>query len=408
LEPSVQRALVRDLSAVDRALRGPDPYAFALETPEDFFTRRRGGPPPPAPAADPAVSEPAASPSGPRVAATESLAARTGALIDEVDFPAFVASLVHGTFDAIVEASIRQMEEFADLVSAVAKDIDQFTSDNVTPNQARDMLVQRHPADLVLELPTAAGGEPRVRVRTAEGEESSPSWLADYGLEGEPLTDELVEQSLVPAARRSVGESRQQLLATMVLLGMNRVVVRDGSVSARVRFRAAAQDHAKVDYAVSSDPGGASTWGQRGSAMYAGASTMVSTVGVNVQSDTDIKAELYGEVKINFVSETLPLDRFADSAKLTLLQRNSRTSGPAPATGSGASAPAASPAPGAGPGGATPLPIMTPSPTVAQPAAAPPAAPTSLVPPPTTATTIPAAPGPTPVAAPPTAAGGER
>ena len=402
----MQRALVRDLTAVDRALRGPDPYAFALETPQDFFNRRRGGSTPAAPAAQPPAAETAPAPSSPR-AATETLAARTGALIDEVNFPAFVASLVHGTFDAIVEASIRQMEEFADLVSAVAKDIDQFTSDNVTPNQARDMLVQRHPGDLVLELPTSAGGEPRVRVRAAEGDEPSPSWLADYGLEGEQLTDELVEESLVPAARRSVGESRMQLLATMVLLGMNRVVVRDGSVSARVRFRAAALDHARIDYAVSQDPGGGSSWGQRGSAMYAGASTMVSTLGANVQSDTDIKAELFGEVKINFVSETLPLDRFVDSAKMTLLQRNSRTNGAASA-GVGAGAGRA-PAIGPGPALAMPPDLAPPAVATSPPAAPPPAALAPAVPPAPPPATAAPTPAPAPVApAAPPAAGVER
>jgi len=39
--------------------------------------------------------------------ATETLAKRAGAFINEVDFPGFVAQLVHGTFDAIVDASIR-------------------------------------------------------------------------------------------------------------------------------------------------------------------------------------------------------------------------------------------------------------------------------------------------------------
>src|SRR5258708_9302709 len=71
-------------------------------------------------------------------AATETIAARAGALSDEIDFPAFVAGLVHGTFDAIVDATIRQMEAFADLVSAVAKDVDQFTPQNVTTNHVRD------------------------------------------------------------------------------------------------------------------------------------------------------------------------------------------------------------------------------------------------------------------------------
>ena len=68
----------------------------------------------------------------------------------------------------------------------------------------------------------------------------------------------------------------QDLLATMVLLGMNRVAVRDGSISAKVMFRAAANEAAKVGYASGSDPQSVSNWGERGSLTYGGtSSTMV-------------------------------------------------------------------------------------------------------------------------------------
>jgi len=113
-----------------------------------------------------------------------------------------------------------------------------------------------------------------------------------------------------------------------VLLGMNRVVVRDGSISARLRFRAAARDSATVAFATGQDPGG-QNWSSRGSATYDQHTTMVSTVGVNVQSDSDLKVELFGQVQINFASETLPLDRFVDSARMTLMQRNAKWEGPA-------------------------------------------------------------------------------
>jgi hypothetical protein len=270
-------------------------------------------------------------------------------------------------FDAIVDATIRQMETFADLVSAVAKDVDQFTSQNVTPNQVRDWLVQRFPQDLKLDV---SSGEPRVRAIPGagdEGDEASPSWLADFGLAGEPLTDELIEERLIPAARQQVGENRLQMLATLVLLGMSRINIRDGTISARVRFRAAAKDTMQVDYAVQQDPGGGSGWGARGSSTYVDHQTMVSTVGVNVQADTDLKAELFGEVQINFVSETLPLERFVDTAKMTLLQRNTRAMAPT-ATAPTAAAPAPS-VPAAPP--TAPPPLATPPTPVAPAAPAP-------------------------------------
>ena len=120
--------------------------AQSLGTPADF---RHGGVPQgtnggssPETAAPDGADGKQAQLAGPKRQATETLAQRAGALSDEIDFPDFVASLVHGTFDAIVDASIRQMESYADLVSAVAKSVEQFTEDNVTLNQARDWLVQ--------------------------------------------------------------------------------------------------------------------------------------------------------------------------------------------------------------------------------------------------------------------------
>ena len=185
--------------------------------------------------------------------------------------------------------------------------------------------------------------------RPAEGEEGdqarSPGWLKEYGFEGEELTPDLVEDTLVPLARKRVGVSRQQTLAAMVLMGLNRVVVKDGSISARLRFRATAADHTKVDYAVSDDPGGAGgSWGQRGSTSYNLPATKVSTVGVNVQSNSDLAAELFGEVKINFASETLPLDRFVDEAKRTLLERRAKPGPVLPPAAPPKPAPAAEPA----------------------------------------------------------------
>jgi hypothetical protein len=51
-------------------------------------------------------------------------------------------------------------------------------------------------------------------------------------------------------------------------------------------------------------------------------------------------------VKLNFVSETLPLDKLADAAKIALVQRNSavaRAAAPLPAPAAAAPAPAVPP-----------------------------------------------------------------
>lgn len=299
--------------------------------------------------ADPAGAPVAPAPAPvPKPPATEALAQRTGALVNEIDFPGFVAGLVHGTFDAIVDASIRQMESYSSLVSAVAKTVDQFTEENVTPNQARDWLAQRYPGEVRIVAPSADQPQPQL-APASEG--LTPGWLAEYGVEGEELTGELLEQRVLPQVRTHVGAERQQLLATMVMLGMNRVAVKDGSITAKVMFRATANDAAKIGYATGSDPKSVADWGERGSLSYSNASsTMVSTLAVNAQSDTTLRADLFGEVRLNFVSETLPLDKLADAAKVAMVQRNSavaRTAAPVPAAAAPAPAQPALPHGGA-------------------------------------------------------------
>lgn len=292
------------------------------------------------------VAPATATPATPKLPPTEALAGRTGALVNEVDFPGFVAQLVHGTFDAIVDASIRQMESYADLLAAVSKTVDQFTEENVSPDQARDWLAQHYPGDVALRLPRGTDEVQAGAQVEPRSEGASPAWLADFGLEGQELTGELLEQQVLPQVRLKVGSERLQLLSTMVTLGLNRVAVKDGSISAKVMFRAAAKEANTVQYAQNpGDAGGGSgSWGTRGSNAYSGVQTLVQTVNVNAQSSTELRADLFGEVKLNFVSETLPLDKLADPVKRSLIQRHAVPTAAAPAAAAATpAAPAATP-----------------------------------------------------------------
>jgi len=300
--------------------------------------------------------------------ATDALGRRAGALLDEIDFPTFVASLVNGTFDAMVDSSIRQMESFAELVAAVAKPLDQFAQENVTLNQARDWIIEQYPRDVTL---VEQDGQPRLAPRPQPDPDGfgppSPPWLAEYGAEGADLDQDLLEEQILPQARDRVAQQRLQTLATMVLMGVNRIVVKDGTVSAKLRFRAAAVDHASVDYAISNDPSTpASDWTVRGSRSAPSAVTKVSTLGMNVQADSQLEAILTGEVRINFASETVPLDRFVDDASRSLLERHSRKIQTATRAAAAAAAPApvppVLPAPAAAIMPAAPAPSAAPAP----------------------------------------------
>lgn len=243
----------------------------------------------------------------------------------------------------MVDSSIRQMDSYASLVAAISKPIAQFRDENITANQARDWLVANYPGDISLVRGDNASTLSPRKLPDETGEAASPDWLIDFGLGGQELTPDLIEEQLVPRARDRLASDRMQTLATLVMLGMNRVVVKDGSITARLRFRASASDKTSVDYAVSDDPANSTPtggWSTRGSNAYSAPVTKVSTIGVNAQTDSSLNAELFGEVRINFASETLPLERFVDDARRTLLERAAH-----PPTQTRASTPPAPPEP---------------------------------------------------------------
>src|SRR6185369_1678300 len=69
--------------------------------------------------------------------------------------------------------------------------------------------------------------------------EDLPDFGKDLGL-GENITsldEDTIEQKLVPAARNDLARGRQQLLATTILMGINRIIVTDGKINARIRFK---------------------------------------------------------------------------------------------------------------------------------------------------------------------------
>ena len=68
---------------------------------------------------------------------------QAASVVSRVDFPGFVAGLLHGVFDAIVTSSIEQMQAYSALVSAVPKDVDLFMRDSAA--RSDDYLAHRWP-----------------------------------------------------------------------------------------------------------------------------------------------------------------------------------------------------------------------------------------------------------------------
>jgi hypothetical protein len=155
--------------------------------------------------------------------------------VNNVNFPAFVGGLIDGVFNSIVTTSIKQMEAYAEMVKNVSKSVDQYMKDNVSENNARDYLLDKYPDHLDLDT---SGDKARLKPKEGADDASMPDFFADLGLSS-PVTsldEDNVEQELVPAARKRIAMDRQQLLATMIMMGVNRLVVTNGKIEASCMF----------------------------------------------------------------------------------------------------------------------------------------------------------------------------
>ena len=308
-------------------------------------------------------------------------AVRTGveqavALIQGVNFPGFASGLIEGVFHSIVKSSIEQMEAYGKLVADVSKSLNQFRDDNTTANQGRDHLVEQFPDIFQLQLPgeedpfgsfgDAAPTGPRVVLRDGVDEKQAMARMnASLPLD-KPITkidDALVEALLVPAAQTQLATGRQQLLATMVMMGINRIVVTDGKIQAKVMFDFQAKDNrryqasaTKFDYAKDAygnlqktsgfegnyeggSKGGSYSRDKDGAVSREGADsyskgsykysenpviTLTSTSRLADDSSLQSKASLLGNVEVNFKSDYLPLEKMASPENIAAIQMNAQ------------------------------------------------------------------------------------
>jgi hypothetical protein len=276
--------------------------------------------------------------------------------IGAVDFPVFVGGLIQNVFQAIVNASIQQMNAYGQMLKSVAQTVDQFASDNITANNARDWLVDKYAGDL--ELGSDDDGAPHIALANEDASDAVLARMNEDLQLAQPvsdLSDSDQEGRLVQAARMQMARSRQQLLASMVILGINRIVVTDGAINAKVVFDFRASDTAQRTAAASlsdkqssmnrnKSAGGVNFgWGAAGTTNVneqRHVTTVSSSVNEESESQQEMKAKLTGEVRVNFKSDYFPMEKLASPGMIASIQGNATPFDPnaKPATGAAAGA----------------------------------------------------------------------
>lgn len=268
-------------------------------------------------------------------------------LVQKVDFAKFVGGLIHNVFQAVVDASIQQMKAYGELLSATAKTVDQFASDNITDGQARDYVASKFPGSV--EVDTSGDGNARLKAKE-DGPDVDVG--AQFGIDGADLSDPDGEQKVVDAAKVQLAGQRQQLLSTMVLLGINRIVVTNGRINAKVLFDMRAADsasdknRAQMNDEQKSHAQSSTGWATNLVGGYDVGTSHETTVGSAIDDQSDskasLKAQLSGDVQLAFKSETFPLEKMVDVMGMQALQAKAQ-----PATRTPPAAAPAAPAGGA-------------------------------------------------------------
>ncbi|HZX94668.1 MAG TPA: hypothetical protein VFE90_09130 [Myxococcales bacterium] len=251
--------------------------------------------------------------------------------VDTVDFPKFVSGLIEGVYTSIVRSSIQQMEAYSKLMEAVVKSTPEFARDHVTPDQARGFLRDKFPSALKIE-------DGKLAMQDNVDDKDKPDFKNFLGLTQDlAVDDEEQEQKLMESAQLKMAKQRQQQIASMVMMGINRIVVTEGEIKASVLFDVTAESKVHTEAESSRDDTqthfdaahseDSSFWGTSGSSSDT-INTRVTTAHARTagQSDDKLKAHanLSGSVLVRFKSETFPLERMASPDEMAAAQERSK------------------------------------------------------------------------------------
>ena len=335
-------------------------------------------------------------------------AAVAGEFMKQVNFVDFVSGLIDGVFNSIVTSNIQQMEAFSKMVGDVSKSLNQFRDDNTSQDDGKDHLVEQFPDVFDIGVDSFSGSpQPQLQLKDGVDQDSALGRVrgalgsyAEGKIDSIDVSDPEVQETLIKAARGQIATSRQQLLATMVLMGLSRIVVTNGKISAKIMYdfnastqRQLSRTAQAVDYArdaagnmqmiqdteierESTDKGKRSYNGSyeagkgnytgtydadyytKGKYKYSQRPTMTAqSMASDVENDNfNAKASLAGQVEVNFKSDYMPLDKMATPEMMAAIQMRSKPvdhnkpqydagqgGAPAPAPAPAAATPSAAP-----------------------------------------------------------------
>jgi hypothetical protein len=283
-------------------------------------------------------------------AATDRLASTTRNVLNAISFPRFVNELITGVFKAINESNEQQLQSFVELIRNVAATTGDFAEGNISIAAARQWLADRFPGNFEVRGPeeeapedvAAMDAEERrayererdrnTRLQLKPGAEFPSEGMLRTGLSLRP--EEALPgrnpEELVGFARQAMARNRQQMLSTMVMMGLQRIVVESGRLSASMNFHIDARSAATADRGSRFDFNNeTSASGSVGFGPWAASASVKNTIGyvttnnASTTEELNTSANLGSSVELIFRSDYVPLARLAGVQEVERIKVNS-------------------------------------------------------------------------------------
>lgn len=259
--------------------------------------------------------------------------------VQDLGFVEFTTGLITGTFDAIISATIKQMDAYAKLVADLAKSLAQFQAENITDATITGHLANRYPdgeggtvirATYVFtdtDADPATGAPQKLAVDKMQAVVSAlideTKVLATRNLQ--PLTAAVLtigtERSFtaaqVTAVRTAIGQtlavSMIDHLRALAREGMARIVVTEGEILSKLTFNVAATDEQRrreeefTRTSMGVNVRANARWGWGSAAVNGHWNRMnVRTVDQTSFDSVTMNAEIIGQVRLRFKTESFP------------------------------------------------------------------------------------------------------
>ena len=233
---------------------------------------------------------------------------RMKGLVDSVNFPNFVSDLLKGVFDANMEVSIKQAEQYQELLKQATKSTASFVK-KVSKSDSYAYLAENNDFTMDFGDDEAGGGEPLLMDKDGNEVDTEDSKI----------------KAKIADAQLAIAKERRKLLRETIMMGINRLVIDKGLVRSKVVFDIQSKSNVtKTDKAQDQKTRKTNTaynyqsWWNKNNNFGGTNQNKETAISISTNKGTqsdELKAQLTGEVEIQFKSDYFKLDNFASEVE---------------------------------------------------------------------------------------------